>query len=120
MSALHSPVDLPANLSLEPEPFPVPGTTWPGVGPRFAGEQAWWLKIATGSQVLSMMTAARRVFGSLTGLPGAPAAASALIELTPMPGSHGALLGALLGGTPVQYVLLADGDLTTGPDRRRH
>lgn len=114
---LHAPVDLLANLSLEPEPFPIPAAAGPGAAAaRYAGEPVWWIRIGTGSQPLSMMTAARRVFDGLAGLPGAPAAASALIELTPMPGSHVALLGALLGGTPVQYVLLAEGDLTTGPD----
>jgi phosphatidylserine/phosphatidylglycerophosphate/cardiolipin synthase-like enzyme len=106
MTTLFAPIDVPADLVLEPRLFAVPAG-------RFAGEPVWWLKVAAVCKPQAMVDSARQVFTGLTGTPVGPMTAAALLELTPMPGGNATVLHNLLGGTPVQYVLMAAFDLAS-------
>ena len=113
---LYSPVDLVGQANVEPLLYSVPMGTDPADSPRYAGEPLWWLKIQPGAKALAFAAGARRVFTSLSpGLPGGGSTLScAIIEITPMPGPNAGLLGRLLGGTPVQYVMIDHDDIAIG------
>lgn len=112
----------PIDVTMEPEPFPVPGLPSPGLPgdpvptatpiPRFAGEPVWWVRVPADHVACAVMSGARRVYdGIAPGLPGHPSAPAGLIEVTPLPRHNAGLLGRLLGGVPVQYVLCSHDDL---------
>jgi phosphatidylserine/phosphatidylglycerophosphate/cardiolipin synthase-like enzyme len=117
MTGIRAPVDPLSALHASPAPFPVPDLPVspvppPGAAPRFAGEPVWWLRIDAGAELRALATGARRVHPDLRpGLPGDAAAAAALVEITPLPRFNAGLLGALVGGAPVQYLLIAHADL---------
>lgn len=113
---LFSPVDDVTMADVEPLLYAVPVGTDPADSPRFAGEPVWWLKIRPGGRAQAFTAGARRVFSALSpGLPGGgPTLSSAIIEITPMPRPSAGLLGRLLGGTPVQYILIDHDDLNLG------
>ena len=85
--------------------------------PRFASDLVQWVQTLPGAQVRAAFTGSRVVYGSLApGVPGDSTAAAALIQITPLPGDNSSLLGRLLGGTPVQYVWIAQADLSVVPN----
>jgi hypothetical protein len=113
---LFSPVDDVTKADVELLFYAVPTGTDPTDSPRFAGEPVWWLKIRPGGQAQAFAAGARRVFTSVSpGLPGGGTTlTAAVIEITPMPRPSAGLLGRLLGGTPVQYILINHDDLNLG------
>jgi phosphatidylserine/phosphatidylglycerophosphate/cardiolipin synthase-like enzyme len=113
---LFSPVDVVTMADPEPVLYAVPVGTDPTASPRFAAEPVWWMKIRPGGNAQAFTTGARRVFDSVSpGLPGGgPTLTAAVIEITPLPVPSAGLLGRLLGGTPVQYILIDHDDLNLG------
>jgi phosphatidylserine/phosphatidylglycerophosphate/cardiolipin synthase-like enzyme len=112
---LFSPVNIATMADVESKLYNVPAGTSSSDSPRFAGEPVWWMKIRPSGQAQAFVNGARRVFSAVSpGLPGGNSTLTAIVlEITPMPRSNAALLGRLPGGTPVQYVLIYYGDLTT-------
>ena len=113
---LFSPVNDAMMADVEPLLYDVPVGTDPTDSPRFAGEPVWWLKIRPGGQAQAFTAGARRVFSAVSpGLPGGGTTlTAAVIEITPMPRPNAGLLGRLLGGAPVQYILIDYDDLNLG------
>jgi len=113
---LFSLVDDVTKADVEPVLFALPTGTDPTDSPRFAGEPVQWLKIRPGGKAQAFAAGARRVFSSVSpSLPGGnDTLSAAVIEITPMPGPNAALLGRLLGGTPVQYILINHDDINLG------
>lgn len=113
---LYSPVDVVEQANVESLLFPIPIGTDAADSPRYAGEPVWWLKIQPTCKAQAFVPGARRVFSSLSvGLPGGGSTlSSAIIEITPMPRPNAGLLGRLLGGTPIQYVMIDLDDIAIG------
>jgi phosphatidylserine/phosphatidylglycerophosphate/cardiolipin synthase-like enzyme len=112
MSPFSRIVDATANMALLPSSL-VP-TLAAGPRPRFSGEPVRWISVENGAAVYAFARSAVRVFnGASAGIPGDPASAWTLIELSPLPGFIPQMLLALKGGLPVMYTLLSSQASTT-------
>ena len=112
MSPFSRIANIGANTALlGSQPLPAPAAA---PLPRFAGEPVRWISVASGAAVFAFARSTVRMFADASnGIPGNPASAWTLIELSPLPGFVASTLLALKGGLPVMYALLSPQASTT-------
>ena len=106
MTSFATPFAPAATATLIAPSAPVPGL-------RFAGDNLLWIGLPAGTVVNAFATGCiARANGASGGLPGQPAQAWTAFQLSPLPQFDPAAFKLILGGLPVQIVLVSG---TAGP-----
>jgi phosphatidylserine/phosphatidylglycerophosphate/cardiolipin synthase-like enzyme len=85
----------------------------PAPGLRFAGDPLMWIGVPSGTVIAALATGAvARAEGAGNGVPGNAGAAWTLFQLSPLPQMNQPAFARILGGLPVQLVVVTG---TAGP-----
>ncbi len=100
MSTFVTPVAHGVALQSVPASAAIPGG-------RFRSDAAWWVGVPAGTQINAFATGSvQRVDGTANGVPGSPASAWTLFELSPLPQMDATHFKLIPGGLPVQLVIV--------------